>query len=139
MKRMWSKNELKAITKALIESGLIENAKPIYKHTITITGSALSFSMELFLNNKTQITTVSNLVNLIKDKALIRIQLNGCYYTSDFYFSPSFLLTREEVIYLIGIDSVGDIHDTTTNQIVFDTLMTSLNITTCYDSVEKLN
>lgn len=87
MRRMFSLKQLQEIAdarvKSLVEGGTLNNAKPIYKHTITITGSALSFSMELFLNDNTQITAVSNLINIIKNKALSRIQLNGCYYTKD--------------------------------------------------------
>ena len=44
MKRMWSKNELLRLSdaeiKKLIESGEIDNAKPIYLHSITLIGAA---------------------------------------------------------------------------------------------------
>lgn len=65
MKRMWSKNELKNIAGAkateVIESGEVENAKPIFWHSCTfkkITGGSLVFYFDfiIMINDDTPFT-----------------------------------------------------------------------------------
>lgn len=62
MKRMWSKNEVKNLSKEVIESGQVDNAKPIYCHPIFISlnrsydNNIIQLTALIFNNDNTPFT-----------------------------------------------------------------------------------
>lgn len=93
MKRMWSRNELKIISKEVIESGAVDNAKPIYCHPINIgieDGSVqANMTMLIFNNDSTPFTFetfnqwLSNLADLITNARIMvsgYLLLNSIFY-----------------------------------------------------------
>lgn len=145
MKRMWSKNELKAISdarvKSLVEGGTLDNAKPIYKHTISVNvtnldGLTARMCAYIFNNDKTEFTKES-LVAYINDVEN-RILMNGAIFTSTYYLAVAFVFKSASDIFISGIDSKGDLHTSNLNPISFTTLL-STSASEITDIVVKIN
>ena len=116
MKRMWSKNELKEISKQLIESGLIENAKPIYFHPCFVrdngenTWARITF---IILDNNSTAYTWSTFKAKLKEllDAGAAIQINGVFQektTEDHAYCQAFILLKIDADYkLYGVTPDG--------------------------------
>ena len=154
MKRMWSKNELKEISKQLIESGLIENAKPIYCHPIVIYIDDVSRTMRvtcLIFNNSATPFTLNTLKtwfdNLVAStNARARIMASGA---SKYTKATSDEEPTEETLIASSIDkTTGNIY--TIQGIKLDGTVGAYSdadwqnlfpplITTLIDGVNKIN
>ena len=143
MRRMFSLNQLQEISKQVIKSGLVENAKPIYCHPITLTNSLSTsltgrFNALVFNNDDTPLTKES-LITLLKSSASFRLILTGgcndiinskIVIASHAYFNGS-------MIFVMGIDIAGNIVGVSEN-INFEDFINDTN-TGLADNVNKIN
>lgn len=81
---MWSRGQVKNLSKEVIESGLVENAKPIYWHTISFTrgGTATSGLSRLFgnmviINQSEDAITTDSFMDLLKIDGFYGVVING--------------------------------------------------------------
>ena len=87
MKRMWSKNEVKNLSKEVIESGQVENAKPIYYHPIVVEfnngeRNVGRLTLLLFNNVSTAYTSITDVFDNIRSWGLTNARImcsGGCY------------------------------------------------------------
>lgn len=151
MKRMWSKSELlrmdDAQIRALIESGEIENAKPIYCHPIVIENQrsdryTMALCMLLFDNNSDSYTPdnydpTTLIAHLKAFSTGARILLTGSVYdkvnqvnvvANQLYFDGAHL-------YICGIDNSGTYHTSSVAPLDLEVI----NIDYCNDVVNKIN
>lgn len=142
---MYSENQLENKIKNVIESGEVDNAKPIYCHQIAITDTTGSIKKRLtgfiFNNSATVITRAtfrSWLDNLkIATNGLGKLLLSGGVYDGEKIVIASYVYKASSNIYYIaGIDSTGTI--TSVSNVDFDVLFPG-DSTTFEDGVNKLN
>ena len=140
MRRMWSKNQLENQSKRaaaeVIESGLVENAKPIYCHPvyITLTGYC-DIMFLLFDNNATAYTreTIKSKVHELLDIADAKIMCSGNVVSNGEYYCVNFLFkySGTYVIYANN-DSAIILNEN------FDSLIDNIS-TVVADGVNKIN
>ena len=142
MKRMWSKGQVKNLSKEVIESGLVENAKPVYWHSIKFERKASSvYYYEGFLviiNNSPEPVTNTTLDAIIKQEGFYGVVINGLTERTAGAQSPTAssnplvaMYYENDTLHVLYRDSVNVLTDTTM----------SYNSTewTISDSVNKLN
>lgn len=136
-----TENLLDVATKEDIEGGTLENAKPLYFHPITIVLAGQYAITMIIINNQSEAFTKTTLIQYLSAETTRgRYMLNGSYYTSGedgFYLSPSYVIYRNNDLYLYGIDSNGVTHSNAVNQIYFSNVLN--NATTFEDEVNKIN
>ena len=83
MKRMWTDREIRALAgdtaKTLIESGLVENAKPIYWHSCNLkrvsSGTLLIYLDFIIVNNSPTALTKETLIAWLNDNPDVEIKV----------------------------------------------------------------
>lgn len=150
MRRMFSQKEIEqfALAKAqeLIESGAVENAKPIYCHPIrvyttdNVADSSYMFSIMIFNNDPTPINSRAKLIKWMKDLydlvgSVITVNASGFYKTITSCAYIYIIKTGDD--YKFGCD--GRSSTNVWNSI--ETLEESFLDGTCYvlDGVNKIN
>ena len=138
MRRMFSLKQLEDISKKVIESGLVDNAKPIYYHPISISSEAVDGENEsriqlLILDNNstayTKTTLIAKLQSLMDLGALINV--NGYVkYESTLY--PVYMFLKSSDNYNVYFHSTTGRYNVNINTI----LGSSASIT---DGVNKIN
>ena len=122
----------------------VENSKPLYFHPITIykNTSAYKCLLSLFIiNNNDEAFTPETLLSYLQN-VRGRYLLNGNYYTSTFYLSPTIVARADaegSKFCIIGVDSTGTIHSETSNTIDFEALLGALSSIDFADDVNKIN
>ena len=80
---MWSKGQVKNLSKEVIESGLVENAKPIYFHPVILfknsgdDGVSASISCIILGQLSTGISSYANFKTYCKDNEITNIPASG--------------------------------------------------------------
>lgn len=136
--KVFSEEEIEGIATDVIKSGLIDNAKPLYFHPISIYSSG-SWILSLFIiNNNPTAFTKETFLAYIKSLTIARFICSGAYHTETYYLSPAYVFYKENDphSYLVGIDNLGNNHHDTDNEINFDNIVTN---STFYDGVNKIN
>ena len=115
MKRMWSKGQVKNLSKEVIESGLVENAKPIYCHPLDINFTSGSRVGCLIFNNDPTPFTSSTFADYIEELyakigSIIRIITTGVLVISNTIYPATILARRDSspLYRLISKDTNGD-------------------------------
>ena len=72
MRRMYSENQLEEVSKKVIESGQVDNAKPLYYHPINCWGTDIGSCSFLIINNdESAYDTKAKIKNAIKNFARV--------------------------------------------------------------------
>ena len=154
MKRMWSKNEILRMNDAqirtLIESGTLDNAKPIYFHPLTLytaqTGITIGtstcdiFASATILNNgqSSLAGSLGDLYSYISGK-FNRLNVSMILYDRTRNLSihvVQLYFTDNNHIYVIAYDSAGTRIDESSNSIDLYSVRESILI---IDGVNKIN
>ena len=143
MRRMFSENQLENKIESVIESGEVENAKPIYCHLITLYSDVENWkiiaSLLVFDNSATEYTKES-LVSFLKT-SLGRFLISGSYFIKSGDHNVICSYVRSNVdgskLYLMGIDETGKLYNDVSNQIDFELIVNNVNYFT--DSINKIN
>lgn len=146
MRKMFSEKQIKEMilqgSIEVIESGLVDNAKSIYCHPITIY-SADSCILTMFIFNQQETAfSKDELIAYLKDSNTRgRYLVNGAYYTSSYYLSPSYAYCPTtgdyaNTLLLVGVDTNGNTHSTNANVINLETIITNSSF---FDEVNKIN
>ena len=132
MRRMFSLRQLEEISKKVIESGLVENAKPIYSHTVIFnTNDKVRFCSCILNNSETEFTKDS-LWEYIFSSENIRLLITGSIYDTN---APAGTVVLSDLrhdasnVYIVGLKAG------TTNTIT----ITKEDITAVVDNVFKIN
>lgn len=139
MRRMYSQNQLETQIKSVIESGQVDNAKPLYFHPIAIGLTGSYYLTMIIINNDATAFTRQTLTALLKADSG-RYLVNGNYFVSGddgYYLSPAYAQHNQGNLYLVGIDSKGSAHTSSVNAINFENMIA--NSGTFEDAVNKIN
>ena len=138
MRRMFSLNQLKEISKEVIESGAVSNAKPIYCHPIEIYKSNVcNITCLIFNNTNDKINTYDKLKQAIHNfggTVYNRLHASGGFYTGEKTLIVSELvefITQDNKFKLVGLYTDGDVEDSG-----LDITSETFNIV---DDVNKIN
>ena len=135
MRRMFSLKQLEEISKKVIESGLVDNAKPIYYHPIYITDNTSEVNKRLSFviidNQDTPYTfdTFKAKIKALMDEGAF-IQVNGYFMASSVCYDAYMCQKSGGVYALYGNDYQG-----TREGIAIDDVIAS----TFDDGVNKIN
>ena len=142
MKRMWSKGQVKNLSKEVIESGLVDNAKPIYCHPISIddnvSDNKVHIALLIFDNSNEEYNTLSKLTakltSIFNINEYAVFPITGAIY----YNSASALHIAQKIIYIegTGISILTSRPDGTQGNF---TMSTYLGNAIIVDGVNKIN
>lgn len=127
----------------LVKEARNSAVKPIYFHPITIytigiTGVLDSILTMIIINNSSEAFTKNSLITYLKaPETKGRYLVNGAIKGDDYYLSPAYVNETNDVLYVLGVDSAGNRHTSSVNQINFETIV--LNAVTFEDEVNKIN
>ena len=141
MRRMYSENQLDSQIKEVIESGQVDNAKPIYIHPVQIdlsTTYAGKITMLIFNNDSTPFTKTTfldyfdNLYTQVG--STIRIMISGAFTKSSLISIASYLVKSSTTYILVGWALNGGENNITFTRNEFES-----NIEIFNDGVNKIN
>ena len=135
MRRMFSIPQLKEMANEVIESGQVDNAKPIYYHPIylrgTIGGVERTRIQFCILNNSptafTSASIITKIQALLDDGAIINV--NGYYIDSNSVYSPVYIINKSGTSYLIYYHTASSKSDVNISNFTWE----------CTDGVNKIN
>ncbi|MBO7694164.1 MAG: hypothetical protein J6T10_16215 [Methanobrevibacter sp.] len=136
MRRMFSLKQLQEIAdsevKKLVESGTLENAKPLYYHPVIMvkqTGDlTLSISLIIINNDKTAFTSWDTLKNWVESNGIANLNACGEINTGDYKINLSHIYYNGTTYRGFGIDILTGVYTgiDITNA-VLDTFVDSVN------------
>lgn len=143
MRRMYSEKQIASQIKSVIESGQVDNAKPIYCHPITMgyivdSGNNFAVTMLIFNNEATAFTWATFktwLNNLITKIETVRIltsgycKIEGNIFPADYLFATS---SAKQVVSVPGVIDDAKLLDLTS-------IWASMSPTQFFDGVNKIN
>ena len=138
MRRMYSENQLDTQIKEVIESGEIDNAKPIYFHPIVmITAGIFRLAITILDNNPTAYTwdTLKVKMKEIADG----MQSNGQFNSNGFFKTSSIVCVADVIDYKYGTDKIIVYGANTSDGSNQNLELTNLTPTEFYDKVNKIN
>ena len=100
----FNKKEVESIAKDVIKSGLVENAKPIYVHPITILGSGPSASNRLtclIFNNDDTPFTKESFISFVKalsqqvEGNISRIMTSGSWISGEVIYPVAYIFSND--------------------------------------------
>ena len=109
---MWSRGQVKNLSKEVIESGLVDNAKPIYCHPIVIIFTSGGRMGCLIFNNSPTPFTADTFVDYVDTLygevgATLRIITTGGFASDDnSYAAPAVMFVRRPSSPLYGLVAV---------------------------------
>ena len=147
MRRMYSENQLKDVIKEEVESGQIENAKPLYIHPIVIVDSpsstrSINLAVFVFNNDSTEFTTwtqlrtyITNIVDSLGAGGIARFPTTGAFMLeSNTYVACHIYCQKVGENYSLRVEgSKGDGSGATGYLSIYSSTLS------VYDGVNKLN
>ena len=142
MKRMWSKGQVKNLSKEVIESGLVENAKPIYCHPISIdddvSENKVHMALLIFDNSNEEYNTLDKFT--AKLTSIFNVNSKAVFPTTGaiYYNSGSALHIVQKIVYSegVGISILTSRPNGTQGNFTMSTYLVSA---TFVDGVNKIN
>lgn len=143
MKRMWSKGQVKNLSKEVIESGQVDNAKPIYCHPISIdyegedVSNPVHLALLIFDNSNDEYNTYDKFI--AKINSIFDINENAVFpITGAIYYESGSTL---HIAQKIGKRATGPTIFTCRPDGTQGTFTASIyiNNATFYDGVNKIN
>ena len=135
MRRMYSENQLQEITKEVIESGQVDNAKPIYCHPCVMSADGIRIAFFIFNNIATPYATFGQTMTYLRtilneDLTTVRVITTGGFIdNTKLAVAAQINLTADScVIYGISESNASASKD-----------LSSLFSTSIFDGVNKIN